>query len=258
MTPTRRRLIVNADDFGLSPGVNAGIIEAHEHGIVTSASLMVRWPAAEQAAAYARRSLSLGVGLHLDLGEWRFDEGEWRPLYEVIPPHDWAAVHREVASQLNTFRLLVGRDPDHIDSHQHVHRREPARSAAIALADGMGVPLRHFSMARYCGEFYGQTTEGQALPYAVSARALLAILEALDDATPVELCCHPGRSKDLRQTETMYRAERVLELHALCDPAVQRAIQRLAIELCTFGSCCGRSAVSSVRESCAADERRSS
>ena len=48
-----RLLIVNADDFGLSPGVNAGVIEAHERGIVTSASLMVRWPRREQAAAYA-------------------------------------------------------------------------------------------------------------------------------------------------------------------------------------------------------------
>ncbi|MGA2658858.1 MAG: ChbG/HpnK family deacetylase, partial [Verrucomicrobiota bacterium] len=50
----RRGLIVNADDFGLDPGVNRGIIKSHEYGIVTSASLMVRWPAAAEAAAYAR------------------------------------------------------------------------------------------------------------------------------------------------------------------------------------------------------------
>ena len=56
-------LIVNADDFGQSPGVNRGIIEAHEHGIVTSASLMVRWPAAASAAAYAREHARLGLGL---------------------------------------------------------------------------------------------------------------------------------------------------------------------------------------------------
>ena len=52
--PALRRLIVNADDFGQSPGVNRGIIEAHQHGIVTSASLMVSWPAAAEAAAYGR------------------------------------------------------------------------------------------------------------------------------------------------------------------------------------------------------------
>ena len=49
-----RILIVNADDFGQSPGVNAGVIEAHERGIVTSASMMVCWPAAAGAADYAR------------------------------------------------------------------------------------------------------------------------------------------------------------------------------------------------------------
>ncbi len=51
-------LIINADDFGQSSGVTRGIIEAHEHGIVTSASFMVRWPAAAEAVAYSRRRRS--------------------------------------------------------------------------------------------------------------------------------------------------------------------------------------------------------
>ena len=81
---SRRVLIVNADDFGRSPGVNQGVIRAHEQGIVTSATLMVRWPAAAEAAAYARRS-SLSVGLHLDLGEWEYRDGEWHERYQVLP-----------------------------------------------------------------------------------------------------------------------------------------------------------------------------
>jgi len=69
--PMRQRLlIVNADDFGLSDGVNRGIVEAHERGIVTSASLMVWHDAARAAAAYARGRPQLDVGVHLDLGEW--------------------------------------------------------------------------------------------------------------------------------------------------------------------------------------------
>ena len=51
---TGRLLIVNADDFGQTAGVNRGVIEAHDRGIVTSASLMVRWPAAAEAASFAR------------------------------------------------------------------------------------------------------------------------------------------------------------------------------------------------------------
>lgn len=83
-----RHLIVNADDFGQSLGVNRGIIEAHERGIVTSASLMVRSPAAADAAAYSARRPKLSLGLHLDLGEWSYRGNRWVPLYEVVRVDD--------------------------------------------------------------------------------------------------------------------------------------------------------------------------
>ena len=57
-----RTLIVNADDFGQSAGITCGIVEAHEHGIVTSASLMVSWSASAAAAAYARTRAALSTG----------------------------------------------------------------------------------------------------------------------------------------------------------------------------------------------------
>src|SRR5437899_5483213 len=100
----QRYLIVNADDFGLSPGVNRGIIKAHEQGIVTSASLMVLMPAAAQAAAYAREHPSLSVGLHFDLGEWTYRNGNWECVYEVAPVDDRAAVARQADDQLAAFQ----------------------------------------------------------------------------------------------------------------------------------------------------------
>src|SRR6266404_4630864 len=104
-------LIVNADDFGLSQGVNRGIIEAAEHGILTSASLMVRQPAAAEAASYARKHPQLTVGLHLDLGEWVYQQGEWVPLYSVVSTHDLSAVAGEVGRQFTQFQKLLGRAP---------------------------------------------------------------------------------------------------------------------------------------------------
>ena len=173
----KRYLIVNADDFGQSEGVNQGVIEAHERGLVTSASLIVRWPAAIEAAAYSREHLSLSLGLHVDLGEWTYCGDRWLPLYERVPIHDMAGVTAEVARQLAMFRRLVGKAPTHIDSHQHVHRREPVRAVLIALARKLAVPLRHFSAAvRYCGDFYGQTAEGRPLPHAITAAGLIKIL----------------------------------------------------------------------------------
>ena len=57
----RAYLVVNADDLGYSRGINRGVFEAHERGIVTSASLMVRRPAAEEAATESRSHPELGV-----------------------------------------------------------------------------------------------------------------------------------------------------------------------------------------------------
>src|SRR5919202_807658 len=127
----KRYLIVNADDFGQSPGGTQGVLEGQERGIVTSTSLMVRWPAAAGAAAYGREHPNFSLGLHFDFGEWVYRQGSWVPVYEVAPTDDIAAVASEAIRQLDAFRRLVGRDPTHLDSHQHVHRWEPVLSVLL-------------------------------------------------------------------------------------------------------------------------------
>src|SRR5881398_2069028 len=99
-----RCLIVNADDFGMSAGVNRGIIEAHRRGIVTSASLMVRWGAAAEAVTLSREWPRLGLGLHVDLGEWTYRDQNWDVVYQVVPLDERAEVAREVTRQLEVFR----------------------------------------------------------------------------------------------------------------------------------------------------------
>ena len=230
--PSTKHLIVNADDFGQSTGINEGIIETFERGIVRSTSLMTRWPAAAEAARYAKAHPDLSVGLHLDLGEWTYRLNQWVPLYQVVRTDDQAAVAEEVRRQLLTFNELLGRNPTHIDSHQHAHCAESVGSIVRKLADEIDAPLRHYSDVRYCGAFYGQTSTGTPLLANIAVDALLKLLANLDPGI-TELGCHPAKRIDF---DTMYSIERVMELEILCNSRIPEFLAENHIELCSFHS----------------------
>ncbi len=226
-----RRLIVNADDFGLTPGINRGILRAHADGIVTSTSLMVRGPAAREAVEAAKSCPALSIGLHLDLCEWEYRDGEWRILYSVVDTADAVAVAREVERQLALFRGFVGRDPTHLDSHQHVHRHEPVLSLARAAARAMGIVLRDDdARVRYRGDFYGQSNRGEPCHEQLSVESLVRTIASLGTGI-TEMGCHPGEGDDV---ESVYKSERSIEVTTLCDPRVRDAIVAGGIELSSF------------------------
>src|SRR5437764_9523003 len=230
MTSTRR-LIVNADDFGQSAGINRGVAEAHENGVVTSASLMVCWPDAPAAVASAKRWKGFSIGLHIDLGEWTYRDGTWRPYYERVPIRDAGAVAAEIDAQLNAFRALVGRDPTHLDSHQHAHLREPVRQLLLERTDRLGVPIRDVrGDVLYRGTFYGLQREGKPQPDAISCEGFLQGA-SIPGGTTVEVSCHPASEVDF---ESMYALERLNELHVLCDPRLRAALSEVGLELASF------------------------
>jgi predicted glycoside hydrolase/deacetylase ChbG (UPF0249 family) len=240
MLSSSRKLIVNADDFGLSSGVNEGVAAAHENGIVTSASLMVRWPAAAEAAAYARSHPGLSVGLHLDLGEWIYREESWQMAYAVVSLDNTAAVEAEISRQFQQFVQLMGREPAHLDSHQHVHETEPIRTLCLRAARTRGIVLRNIGTdVRYCGRFYGQSSTGYPYPEGISVSALVTAIQQLPTGV-TELACHPARRVDM---DGMYRHERLVECATLIDPVVRAALDAEKIILRSFqnwhnlGSC---------------------
>jgi chitin disaccharide deacetylase len=223
-------VVVNADDFGISRGVNRGIVEAHEGGIVTSVSLMVDRPAAAEAADYARGRPELGIGLHVELDRWRVAKLPRRGASfsaEPVKRHASEALQR----QLERFGSLVGRSPSHLDSHQHRHTQPLVRPVFEHVAHELGVPLRRVDpRVRFCGDFYGHDARGRPEPEAITPEALVQVLERIEEGV-TELCCHPGYADRL---DEWYEAEREQEVRTLCDARVREAVRRLGLSLRTF------------------------
>ena len=216
-------LVINADDFGASVGINRGIVESHTKGVVTSTSLMVYGRAVKEAIALSQENPGLGIGLHFDV--WGEDEREFD-----LGNHP--AVREEFHRQLDEFQRLMGRLPTHVDSHRHAHRQPGMLPIFSELVAPLGVPLRDDGKVQFVGGFYAQwewmVTE---LQY-VSVPFLLTILK--EEVLPgwTEVSCHPGyRSPDF---QSVYLAEREAEVATLTDPRIKKFIRESGIQLVTF------------------------
>lgn len=246
-------LIVNADDLGRTPGINAGVFAAHRRGLVTSATLMVGYPAAAEAAAGWERHPRLGVGLHVTLTGGGVPtlppeevptlvdpEGRLRRRPEGLAAADPDQVLAEVRSQLERFRRLTGRLPTHLDSHHHAHRLPVVLAALATVARASGLPVRNASPA--VGEELRRA--GVATPDAFvegffgrEARlgTLLGILADLEPGV-TELMCHPARVDAELRRGSSYVEARERELAALTHPEALAAVAARRLRRVHFGT----------------------
>jgi predicted glycoside hydrolase/deacetylase ChbG (UPF0249 family) len=218
-----RFVIFNAEDFGCSRGINRGVIEAHERGVVTSASLVVEAAATQEAVELARRHPRLALGLDVSFTD------ESRPLIDLEDP---AACRAELWRQYARFRELTGRKPSHLDSHHHVHRHAVRRRLFEELADAEGLPLRDRPPVTFKGGFYGQWEHGVFDPEKVSLAALERILRHEIEGGLYELACHPGYFDPA--FEAVYHREREHELRTLTDPRLPALLAELGLRLISF------------------------
>jgi hopanoid biosynthesis associated protein HpnK len=153
--PDRRRLIVNADDFGLSPAVNEAVARAHQEGILTSASLMVTAGACAGAIEVARANPRLGVGLHLvlvcghaarppaEIPGLADAQGEFgrQPvlagLRYFLRPALREQLRREIAAQFERFSA-TGLPLDHVNGHLNLHLHPTVFGLTLDLAAVQG------------------------------------------------------------------------------------------------------------------------
>ncbi len=263
-----KQLIVNADDFGFTPDVNAGIVEAHRSGILTATTLMANGTAFDDAVRLARKAPTLDIGCHLVLvGGESLVSG--KPLPTSVPQLLGALAKRqirpyeELKAQVRKI-LDAGIRPTHLDTHKHTHLAPPVLDAVGRLGEefdirwvrrpmdfpmsAVPVPLakrltsnalsvmrRRFH--RVLTRHGCRTTDhfaGFQITGTFRTHELVALLGVLPEGS-TELMTHPGYCGDaLRVAKTRLKESRRQELDALVAPEVRRALHENHIELLTY------------------------
>lgn len=149
------KVIINADDFGLSKGVNQGVIDAHINGIVTRTTLMMNGHALDDALQRAKETPSLKVGIHLTLsfgkplnttetGLLTDETGKFKfsSIETSLTPEQVEQIKKEWTTQIEAF-LKTGLTLDHIDSHHHVHGWRDLKEVVQDLSLTYCVPVRY-------------------------------------------------------------------------------------------------------------------
>jgi predicted glycoside hydrolase/deacetylase ChbG (UPF0249 family) len=268
--PARRLLAVNADDFGFTRDVNAGIVEAHLNGILTSTTLMANGGAFDDAVRLAREHPSLDIGVHFVLvGGRSLLDG--RPLPLTVPQlifqiaRQRIRVYEELRAQIERI-VHAGLKPTHVDTHKHTHLLPPVLDAVARLAEQFCVPWvrRPFDLP-ISGSADGAPWSARLISRAMSAvrrrfharlsrhgcrttdwfagfqitgrigpDSVVRLLRRLPEGT-TEFMVHPGRCTDeLRAARTRLKESRELELRALTDPAVLATVRSEGIVLAGY------------------------
>jgi predicted glycoside hydrolase/deacetylase ChbG (UPF0249 family) len=243
-----RRLIVNADDFGLSPGVSAGILAAGRHGIVTSTTVLVT-AALDGELLAELRDAALGVGLHVNLtlgrpltGGRSLADGDGRFVRDArhaAARAELRDVAAEVDAQVERFLGWLGRSPTHLDTHHHIGLLSPVRETVIATARRLGVPLRSTdarsrAWVRAAGlatpdHFFGESGPGPCWSLARTRRQLRELPGGVS-----EFMTHPGRFDDALAA-SRYGRQREVEMVGLGTAAARATAAALGISLIHFG-----------------------
>jgi hopanoid biosynthesis associated protein HpnK len=166
LSTASRRLIVNADDFDRSESINLAVIRAHREGILTTASLMVNEPAADEAIRLARENPKLGVGLHLTLvcgatalppeqipclagASGRFAENAvaagWRYFFSARCK---AELRSEIEAQVAKFHA-AGLHMDHVNGHLHLHLHPVVFGILMDIAERWGIRAMRLTRDRF-------------------------------------------------------------------------------------------------------------
>lgn len=265
-------MIVNADDLGLHPGMNAGVLEAHTNGIVTSASLAPNGAAFDDAVRVARAAPALAVGIHLTLvGEAPLSDP--RSLPTLAPegrlPHYFTTlfrrlllgriahdeIEREMTAQV-AHAVDAGIRVSHLDSHQHVHLHPTLLPITMRVARRFGIGavraarelnalagIRPALLWAFARRAAGRLRAGElrtpdaclglAETGALDEASLLRLLDEIPDGTS-ELVCHPGLGGEAIARDYAWGFRWDRETRALTQPGLRERLRERGVQLISY------------------------
>jgi len=267
-TERPRAFIVTADDFGLHSRVNLAVEQAHRHGVLTAASLMIGAPAANDAVERAHAMPDLRVGLHLVLADGdavlprtcigalldkhgRFGDNMVRDgVRFFFLPHVREQLAREIRAQFQAF-ARTGLALDHVNTHKHFHLHPTVLGLILEIGREFGMkamrlpfepnaplwlrPWIALVKARLdrAGIFHNDYVVGIAGSGRMDEAAWLTALASLKGGV-AEIYCHPAIAGERALTDGMRDYRHADELQALLSPDVARAIRALGARLGGF------------------------
>ena len=261
----RKLLVINADDFGFTPDVNEGIVEAHRRGILTAATMLANGAAFDDGLRLARETPSLDIGAHLALISGR-SLLTGRPLPTGVAQLLAALARREIRPyeelRAQVARLVgAGLRLTHLDTHKHTHLAPPVLDAVARIGQEFGIRwvrgpfdfplpapaskrLVNRSLGLLRGRFHrvlsrhGCASTDHFAGFRMTGRFGAAELVALIGAIPpgsTEFMCHPGRCREpLRNARTRLKESRERELEALLSSQAREALEHNRVELVNY------------------------
>ena len=247
---TKKYLIINADDFNLTPSVSRAILYGAEQGVISSTSVFVTG-GGTRFFPPLKKVRSLSIGLHFNITAGKpisrpqtvrtlvMHNGTFKPRaqqrFNKITSDD---VGRELEAQIKKFVSLFGCLPTHIDSHHHVHEYKRIYSAVCTIAQYYNIPIRKRYLKAHhdSGEevlttdfLYGRFEAARHW----TIHSLLRVLRGLKNGVS-ELIVHPGYASPLLRKKSSFNRQRERELDALCSNDFKNILKEKAIALIRF------------------------
>ena len=241
------RVIINADDFGYSKGISEGIIESYKNGIVTSTTIMMNMPFAEDSLKLYKEVKGLGLGVHLNLTTGRpllnkknslvTESEEFHKRNEVIN-YDINDVYNELKAQIEKI-ISYGYYPSHLDTHHDLQLTESLRECISRLALEYKLPVRineneyiEFfrnkgikTVDRFIRDFHNDNIQFDVIKNIVKNNS---------NYGTVEIMTHTGYMNDETAKITSYNYQREIQLKSLTSITKEDFCNKYNIELINY------------------------